>query len=417
MVLPHSLQFLLAFSIILLFAKGLGMLFQRLGLPFLTGEIAAGIILGPTLINLMAWDVLVRPDPTSLTATITDLAEIGMLLLLFLAGLETDAKQLRAVGKTSIWGASGGVALPLVGGIVLGLAFGFPLITACFIGAILTATSVTITAGVLREHKLQNTRAGTAIMGAAIIDDVLGILVLSFLTTFSGGGSLLEAALFPFVRVIVWLVLFYLLGHFIFPRLFKFVYEVPQEGIVLSVALVVMFFYAVTAELGGRVATITGAYLAGFLLGKTPYKDLIIKGIHPLTYSFFLPLFFATIGFRVNLLDMDPALWLFPTILIVWAVISKVAGAGLGAMISGFKRRDALRLGCSMVGRGEVGFVIGSYAIAVGLINEEIFAGGILMVFVTTLIAPSLMAWSFRERKEKEKKDDKEKDQADTQTA
>lgn len=395
MELSHNLQFLLAFAIILLAAKGSGILFSWIRLPFITGEILAGVILGPTIFNILSLPIFARPDSGPLLSTITDMSEIAILLLLFLAGLETDKTQLKRVGTTSLMGATGGVILPFGGGIALGLLFGFSLITSMFIGAVLTATSVTITARLLLERGLQATRTGTAIMGAAIIDDVLGILILSLTIAFSSGGSFEDAVAFPLIRLVIWIVLAYILGKLLIPPLLRFANAIPQNGIVLAVALVVMFVFAVSAELGGKVATITGAYLAGFLIGQTPYKEKVTRGINPLTYSFFLPIFFVSIGLRADLKQVFSEGWLFALILTLWAIASKIVGVWFGAYITRFGGRNSLRLGCGMVGRGEVGFIIGSYGLSAGIISENVFAGAVMMVFVTTLFAPSLLHWAF----------------------
>ena len=228
---------------------------------------------------------------------------LAVLLLMFVAGLETDLVQLRHVGKVAFWAAFGGVVLPLVGGAVVAVQFGLPLYwEAIFIGTILTATSVSISAQTLMEIGALRSREGSTILGAAVIDDVMGIVLLSIvvaLSKASSGGVDVSAILLVALRVALYFVVAIAAGRLLAPAL-RWAASLGVSQAVLSGALVIMFGYAWAAEYVGEVAAITGAYVAGVLMAQTEFKKDIDAGIHPLTYSMFVPLFFISIGLQAN---------------------------------------------------------------------------------------------------------------------
>ena len=334
-----------------------------------------------------------------LLAVVRDFADVGVILLMFVAGLETDLAEMRRVGKVAFWAAFGGVVLPMAGGIATAVLFGLPLYwEAIFIGTILTATSVSISAQTLMEIGALRTREGATILGAAVIDDVMGIIVLSFVVAFarasSGSADLGEVALVV-VRMAADFAVAIVAGRLLGPVL-SWVNRLPVTQAVLSAAVVIAFLYAWAAEEGGGVAAITGAYVAGVLLAQTRFKEQIVAGIHPLTYSIFVPIFFIGIGLQANGRELGDSI-AFTLVLVVVAILTKALGCWLGARMLGFNTAESVRVGAGMISRGEVGLIIAGYGLANGLIDQPVFSAAVVMVLVTTMITPPLLKLTFPE--------------------
>ena len=252
------------------------------------------------MLDILAWPVFLPADsasglPTSLAALMRDLSDLGVLLLMFVAGLETDLGEMRRVGQVAFWSATGGVLLPLIGGAATAVAFGFPLYwDGIFIGTILTATSVSISAQTLLEIGAFRSREGATILGAAVIDDVMGIVLLSVVVALAkasaSGVDPMEIG-----RVVLRLVVFFGLALAAAPWLravLAWASRLPVSQAMLSASIVIAMFYAWAAEYVGQVAAITGAYIAGVLIAQTEFKKQIDGGVHPLAYSIFVPVFF-----------------------------------------------------------------------------------------------------------------------------
>ncbi|HXW05777.1 MAG TPA: cation:proton antiporter [Vicinamibacterales bacterium] len=399
MPMAHSLQLLLLLAVIILAAKLSGALANRLGMPSVFGELLAGLILGPTFLNMLGWAAFGgtaeggESASAALMADIRNFAELGVLLLMFVAGLETDLSEVRRVGQAAFWSALGGVILPLAGGTVVAVASGFPLYwEAIFIGTILTATSVSISAQTLLELGALRSREGSTILSAAVIDDVMGILVLSVVVALaraSGGAVDLAQIGIVLVRVGGFFVAAVAAGRWL-PAIFASAERLRISQGVLAAALVVALVYSWAAEYAGAVAAITGAYLAGVLVARTPYKRQVDAGIHPLTYSMFVPVFFISIGLQANGRDLGGRV-AFPVALIVVAIVTKVLGASAGARASGFTTMQSIRVGVGMISRGEVGLIVASYGLVNGLISQPVFSATVVMVLVTTMVTPPLL--------------------------
>lgn len=401
--MSHLLQLLLLLSIVIAAAKLAGAAATRLGQPAVFGELLAGLVLGPTFLNLLSWDVFVGGPPDAANASsvpllglITDLADVGVILLMLVAGLETDLDQMRRVGTAAFWAAAGGVVLPMLGGIAVAAAFGIPALwTGVFVGTILTATSVSISAQVLMELGVLKSKEGSTILGAAVIDDVMGIVMLAVVVAFaqaSGGGSAGQMVLIV-LRMLIFFAAAIFLGRY-FERLLAWGDSLGVSQGLLATAAFLGFAYAWAAEYVGAVAAITGSYLAGVLLTRTSFKKRLDEGVHPLTYSVLVPVFFISIGLRANGRELGPHA-AFTIALVLVAIAGKIVGCGLLARACGFTNLESLRVGLGMISRGEVGLIVAGYGLSHGVIGQDVFSAAVLMVLATTMITPPLLRLAY----------------------
>lgn len=406
--MTHPLQLLLLLVIIIVVAKSAGAISSRLGQPAVFGEIAIGLILGPTLVNMLGLPFFsevfshggAAAEHPSLLGVVTDLAEIGVILLMFVAGMETDLERMRKVGTVALSSAVGGVVLPMLGGIAVARLFGLGWAESVFVGTILTATSVSISAQTLMELKALRSKEGATIIGAAVIDDVLGVIILSLVIAFSmvGGGGARDVAV-TVLAMAGFFVISILLGMKYLEKATKWVCKVPASQALMAFVLAVTFFYAWAAEYLGQVAAITGSYIAGVLFARTKFKEKIDESIHPITYSMFVPVFFVSIGLRANGRELGGEVLL--TILIVFvAIVAKVLGCAIGARAAGFSSIESTRVGVGMISRGEVGLIVASVGLTYGIIEQDLFSMMIIMVLVTTMITPLLLRRVFPKIKE-----------------
>ena len=377
-----------------------GALATRVHQPSVFGEILAGLLLGPTVLNVLGWPIFAAPsgaDGVPLLALVRDLAQIGVLLLMFVAGLETDLVLMRRVGTVALWSAFGGVVLPMAAGAATAVAFGLPLYwEGIFIGAILTATSVSISAQTLLEIGALRSREGSTILGAAVIDDVMGIIVLSLVVALakaSGAGLDWLQLGIVVMRVTLFFAAAIAARRFLSPVL-RWASTLGVSQAVLAAALVLMLLYSWAAEYIGAVAAITGAYLAGVLIAQTEFKKDVDAGIHPLTYSMFVPLFFISIGLEANARELGPRA-MFTVVLVLVAILAKAVGCGVFARLFGFSTKESVRVGIGMISRGEVGLIVAGYGLANGLITSEVFSASVIMVLATTMVTPPLMRLVF----------------------
>ena len=400
-----SLQILLCIAVIILAAKLAGALTARLGLPLVLGELLAGVCLGPTLVDIWSIAWLAHPasaDSVSVAAIFRVLAHIGVVLLMFIAGLETDIGMMRNTVGPAFWAATGGVVLPMVAGSLVSRWFGFSWQEAIFIGTILTATSVTITAQTLMNLKQLRTKAGSTILGAAVIDDVLGLIVLSLVIAIapqmSAGGSISwEAMIWMLLRMGVCLGLFFWLG----PRVTRWVLQqagrLHGQHTEVAAALILAFLLAFQAEWLGGMAAITGAYLAGLFVSLTSVREKVSQELHPMMNALLGPIFFVSIGLDVNARHLQGSMVFFVLLLLI-AVVGKIVGCGLGTLWSGFTRRESLVVGVGMIPRGEVGLITASLGLAAGLVTRDLYAQVVILVLITTLMTPPLLRFAFPRR-------------------
>jgi Na+:H+ antiporter len=326
------------------------------------------------------------------------MAEIGVLLLMFSAGLEIDLDGLSEIRNTAIAAGILGVVTPVVLAAPIALLFGYTLEKSIFAGLILAATSVSISAQVMLELKVLRSREGLALLGAAVVDDVLAILLISiFLAVTPGASPESQSIPVVIVRLVGFLVVATGLGWFALPWLAKRIGRLAISSGALMVGVAAALLMGVAAEVFGGIAAITGAFIAGVCLSRVDHhlKEELDRGLHSLNYGFFVPLFFVSIGLQADLRLLDAAILPFALVLTVIAVLSKVLGAGAGGLLTGFNRLSALRLGVGMVSRGEVGLIIAAIGIRSGIIQETMFAAIVLVVLVTTVLTPLLVRWSF----------------------
>jgi Kef-type K+ transport system membrane component KefB len=407
------LQLAFLLLIILFSAKLAGYMSIRLGQPSVLGELLIGILLGPSVINLLDLPFIEH----ELAATISELAELGVLLLMFMAGLELHLGELRHNLRVAAWAGFMGVLWPVLLGWGAGLLFGLSQPIAIFLGLTLGATSVSISAQTLIELKVLRSRVGLSLLGAAVFDDILIILFLSvFLALQEGAGTTLGILLIV-LRMFIFLGFSIAIGLWVLPRLVRRIAPLPISQGLLTVSLVVMLTYGIAAELVGGMAAITGAFLAGLMLGRSPEKDRIEAGSHALAYSLFVPIFFVNIGLSIDLREFHAGLLVFTAVIIVVAVLGKWLGAGWGARIGGLSRLEATQLGAGMISRGEVGLIVADVGVNNGLLLENEFSAVVVMVLVTTVITPPILRALFAKpdiRREKATDKARRPDSADT---
>lgn len=398
------LQLLLALSIIIAAAKIAGSLSAKFGQPPVFGKILAGLVLGPSLLNMLGWPIFrpASPQTVSLLPEIIHyLAEIGVILLMFVAGLETDVKGVLKVGNNAFWAAAGGVVLPFGAGAWFSRAMGFSFNESMFIGAILTATSVSITAQTLMELGALKSKEGSTILGAAVIDDVMGIIILSLVVAFSinavstgsSPAGLSSIIILP-VQIAIFFAVSIIVGLNFFEPILKFAEKLTASKAMFAIVLVICFMYAWAAEYFGKVAAITGSYMAGVLFTRTTFFRKIEEAAKTFAYPFFVPIFLIDIGLKANARELGSNLT-FTIVIIVIAILTKVAGCFLGSLATGFNMKESTRVGIGMISRGEVGLIIASYGLTHAVIQRDIFSAMVLMVLVTTLITPILLRFVF----------------------
>lgn len=386
-------DYLFFVAIILMSTKVLGLATKRINLPQVVGALMAGLILGPACLGLV-----------EKTEFISSLSEIGVIVLMFSAGLETDIGELKKCGKASFVIAVIGVIVPLLGGFAVSALFntGENTLTTSkflqniFIGIILTATSVSITVETLKELGKLSTRAGNAILGAALIDDILGIVALTVVTSLANPEVEIATVLLKILGFFVFAALFGVLFHILFVRWTDRTTEKLHRYNVMSFAFCLLFAYIAEAFFG--VADITGAFLAGILISTSTKNKYISSRIETLSYMLLSPVFFASIGLNVTLPKMGASIVAFAGLLLVVAVISKIVGCGLGAKICGYSSKESIQVGIGMVSRGEVALIVANKGAAVGLMSANFFGPIVIMVVITTIITPILLKIVFAEK-------------------
>lgn len=394
--MSNFLQLITLLAVILFAAKLAGYLSTRIGQPSVFGELLVGVLLGPSLLDLTHLGFV---SDVHIDEIITELGELGVMLLMFLAGLELHLKDLAKNGKVAALAGILGVVVPVGFGFLFGELLGLGVNHSLFLGLSLGATSVSISAQVLIELKMIRSRVGLGLLGAAIFDDVLVILLLSsFIALLSTSGGT-ASILLVFGKMILFFGLSVSIGLWVLPAISRFVHKLPISQGVTTLAIIILLFYGLAAELVGGMAAITGAFLAGLMFGRTPEKSLIETNLHSISYAFFVPIFFISIGLSVDLHSISlNAIWVILAISAI-AVAGKIIGSGLGALLSKFNLKESLQIGIGMISRGEVGLIIAKIGLDTGYLESEMFSSVIAMILITTIITPPLLRASFTERK------------------
>lgn len=378
------MEFILYLALILLCTKVAGDISVRLGQPAVLGKLIVGILIGPAVLGWIEKD-----------SFITQVSEIGVLLLMFIAGLETDVDQLRKNWKSAFAVAVGGIILPFIGGYGAAIAFGFTPNYALFFGVIFCATSVSISVQVLKEMNKLNSREGTTILGAAVVDDVLVVILLAFIMSIVGQGGDVSLGLLVGKKVLFFVIIF-VAGWLIVPRVMKWLAPLKVTEAVISAALIICFAFAYFAE-WMQMAGIIGAFAAGIAVSLTPYKHDVEHKVEPIAYSIFVPVFFVSIGLNVSFDGIGSQLGLLAVITFI-AVVTKMAGGWLGARVTGFDSRSSLAIGAGMISRGEVALIIAATGLQSGLLQPEYFTSIIIMVIITTLVTPPMLKMFFNKK-------------------
>ncbi|WP_151075179.1 cation:proton antiporter [Flintibacter sp. KGMB00164] len=376
-----SYRFVFDVAVILLTTKLFAMLTKRVDLPQVVGALVAGMILGPSILGIV-----------SSTEFLAQVSELGVIVLMFAAGLQTDINELKASGKASFWIALCGVCVPWLGG------FGVAALynqgngvfwENVFVGTVLTATSVSISVETLKEMGKLSTRSGSAILGAALIDDVLGLILLTFITSASSQGSELGIVL---IKVLLFFVTTAVVGKLVH-HLIQVWMDCAQWNrkrfAVISLAF--CFFYAYIAEAVFGVAGIIGAFFAGLMISNTTRATYINSRCETLSYMFLSPIFFASVGLKVSLEYMDWNTAVLTLIITLVAIVTKIIGCGISARICRYTTDESLRIGVGMVSRGEVALIVANKGIASGMMSQVFLAPVVLMVVVTTVITPVML--------------------------
>lgn len=382
-------------AIIVITAKCLGIAARKMKLPQVVGEIVAGLLIGPSVLGLVEQSDF-----------LTIMAEIGVILLMFSAGLQNKLSDLLKTGPKAFLIACAGVFVPLIMGVLLYMAFygAYPwgsegFYRAVFIGVIMTATSVSITVATLREMGKLSGKCGTAIMSAAIIDDVIGVLVLTFVIGFR------DPSVQP-LKITINTVLFFIFAVVVGVLLYKVFQKIDQSHPhtrripILGLGFCLLMAYIAETHFG--IADITGAFVAGVILCNLPDSKYIEEKMDTTSYMFFGPVFFASIGLKTVLTGITPQMICFTVGFVVVALLGKIIGCGLVAKLCGFSGRDSMCIGVGMMARGEVALIVAQKGLSVGLMDAGLFTTVILLIIVSSVVTPILLKICFGDRERKQ---------------
>lgn len=380
----EAYKIFLDLAIIIVFAKVFGILANKFKAPQVVGEIIAGLLIGPSILGLVEQsDFLIQ------------MAEIGVVLLMFSAGLETNLKELLKTGPIAFLIACAGVFIPLLGGSLLYMGFygvapwgSDEFYKAVFIGVIMTATSVSITVQSLKELGKLKGKVGTTILSAAIIDDVIGIIVLTFVIGFknpdSNPGSVIISTVLFFVFAII-------VGFILYTIFKKLDNRYPHTRRIPILGLALCFVLSYVAEVWFGIADITGAYVAGIILCSIRDSEYIAEKIDINSYMLFGPIFFASIGLKTNIENVSASLLLFSVGFVIVALVTKIVGCGLTGKLCKFNFTDSLKIGVGMMTRGEVALIVAQKGLSVGLLQPEYFTAVILLIIISSISTPIIL--------------------------
>lgn len=379
----ESYVFLLSIAIILISTKILGDVTNRVNLTQVVGALLAGVLLGPSCLGLITE-----------TDFLAKTAEIGVILLMFTAGLDTDINEMKKNSAACLAAAVMGVILPLIVGTACYYFFLIPgsrsyneILKAVFVGVALTATSVSITVEALREMGKLDGKVGSAILGAAVIDDIIGIIVLTLVISMKDSGVSVSGIL---IKILLYGVTMLALGYLI-NRFHDSIDRNLGKRRITTYIVAACFIVSYATETFFGIADITGAYLLGLFFSQHRVKKEVARKITVPSYLFFSPIFFASVGLKVELGSLTARMFVFSLLLIAAAFAAKVIGCALGAKICGFTVRESVQVGVGMVSRGEVALIMAQKGFAVGIVDAATFPPIVLMVIATTVITPIVL--------------------------
>lgn len=377
------MTFIGALCLLLVLTTLAGHLSNRIGIPSVIGQILVGIIVGPALLNWI-----------QLNNMINLFSQIGVIILMFIGGLESNLKLLRKYLRPAIIVAVIGVIFPVVMIGAACIAFSFSPLEAIFIGVVFSATSVSISVEVLRDYKSLDTKEGATILGAAVADDIIGVILLSIMISLMDsqgvktGGSSTSLAL-VFIEQIAFFVLTYLMVKWIVPYVMRIGERLLMASSVTITSMVICLGMAYIAEVVGLSGAV-GAFFAGIAVAHTPYRETIENHMEPIGYAVFVPMFFVSIGLNMSFAHIGDSI-LFVGILTFLACISKLFGCGLGAILNGFNLNSSYMIGSGMISRGEMGLITAQIGFSSGLLSDAYYSDLILVIILSTLIAPFLL--------------------------
>ncbi|MDO5518019.1 MAG: cation:proton antiporter [Clostridium sp.] len=387
-----SYRYLLDIALILLSTKLLSLLTKKFNLPQVVGALLAGVVMGPAMLNILHE-----------TEFIKQMAELGVIVLMFTAGMESSLDDLKKSGIASFIIALLGVIIPLIGGTIVAYYFNNGEITDVsmmlqniFIGTVLTATSVSITVETLKELGKLNTRAGNAILGAAIIDDVLGILALTIITSLADPDVSIGMCILKIVLFFVFAVIVGHVVHIVFDK-WTLKYNVDKRRFVIA-AFSICLLFSFSAEEFFGVADITGAFIAGLIFSQNNESSYMMSRFETVSYMLLSPMFFASIGIGISISNIDISVLFLTIILTLVAIVTKIIGCGLGAKLCRYSNREVLQIGTGMISRGEVALIVASKGLDLGLMSNYFLAPVIIMVIVTTIVTPVFLKFVFNDK-------------------
>ncbi|SCM93498.1 Monovalent cation:proton antiporter-2 (CPA2) family transporter [Bacillus mycoides] len=373
-------EFFFQIALILLSTKLAGDLSVRLGQPSVLGKLIVGIVIGPAVLGWIENSEL-----------LTQLSNVGVILLMFMAGLETDLEELNANRNSSLAVALGGIVLPFAGGYVSGLVMGMEQGNAVFLGLLLCATSVSISVQTLRDLGKMKTRESTTMLGAAVFDDILVVILLAFAMSFLGTDDVNLTMVI--LKKVVFFASIILIGWKGVPAIMRWLSPLRVSESIVSAALIICFSFAYFGELLG-IAGIIGAFAAGIAISQTNYKHEVEKKVEPIAYAMFVPVFFVSIGMNITFDGIGDQIW-FILALTVIAVFTKLIGCGFGARMTGFDAKSSAIIGAGMVSRGEVALIIAGTGLSSGLLAQDYFTAIVIVVILTTMITPPMLKYTF----------------------
>lgn len=389
-------QTLLSIVIILIFTNIGGIVSKKFKMPEVLGALIAGVIIGPVVLNIIQYD-----DNLKL------LSGLGVIMLMFLAGLETDVEQFKKAGFSSFIIALAGVIVPLVLGTLGASIFFSNMWENIFVGVILTATSVSITVETLKELGKLNSKSGVNILGAAVIDDVLGLVLISVVLAVaqtSGSGAQETNMTLSMIIVFVQIIAFCvgaMLGVVYLPKLLnQLTKKLKSKRELLTFSIAFALLIAFIAEKIG-IAAITGAYMAGLILSSLDVKEYLEKNVKAISSGFLTPIFFASVGIEANLEGVNTEMIMITVVMFIVAILGKLVGCGFAARMLKISKVESIQIGVGMISRGEVALITANIGLQNGIITEEVFLPTLIVVILTTIVTPLFLKMTFSHNFEK----------------